>query len=241
MVYEEDRLNTVELATSSFGQGLTVTMIQNGAAFCSVINGGDYYEPHIVKQIVDENGGVIQSIEPTVLRKTVSSETSEFMRETLFKVVDSGTGQKVKVEGYTIGGKTGTAEKIPRGNGKYLLSFIGFAPVENPEVVVYVTVDEPDVEDQSATGYGTILAHSIFERLLPYMNVYQTDDAMSEGDPNVGDEMITPIFDGEAPPEQLSSETGVQSTETTSEEPAGGPAVEPTEEPVMDPTQEPTQ
>ena len=218
LVYDEEKLNPVELATSSFGQGLTVTMIQNAAAFCSVINGGDYYEPHMVKQIVDENGGVINNIEPTILRKTVSEETSKFMRDTLFKVVDSGTGQKVKVEGYTIGGKTGTAEKLPRGNGKYLLSFIGFAPVDNPEVVVYVTVDEPDVEDQSATGYGTILAHSIFEKILPYMNVYQTDEAASEGDPNVGDETITPIFQGDVPQEQLSQDQGggtEASTETT--------------------------
>lgn len=207
LVYGEDKLNPVELATSSFGQGMTVTMIQNGAAFCSVINGGKYYEPHMVKQIVNENGSVIENIDPVILRKTVSEETSEFMRETLFKVVDSGTGQKVKVDGYTIGGKTGTAEKLPRGNGKYLLSFIGFAPVENPEVVVYVTVDEPDVEDQSATGYGTILAHSIFEKLLPYMNVYQSEEGTTQGDPTVGDEPITPVFSGEAPQEQLSGST----------------------------------
>lgn len=220
LVYEENGLNPVELATSSFGQGLTVTMIQNGAAFCSVINGGKYYEPHMVKQIVDENGGVIKNIEPVVLRKTISEETSQFMRETLFKVVDSGTGQKVKVEGYTIGGKTGTAEKLPRNNGKYLLSFIGFAPVDNPQVVVYVTVDEPDVEDQSATGYGTILAHSIFEKLLPYMNVNQTGDSSSQGDASIGDETITPVFDGQAPQEQLSSQEGEDtqaSTQTASE------------------------
>ena len=215
LVYEEEGLNPVELATSSFGQGLTVTMIQNGAAFCSVINGGKYYEPHMVKQIVDENGGVIKNIEPVVLRKTISEETSQFMRETLFKVVDSGTGQKVKVEGYTIGGKTGTAEKLPRNNGKYLLSFIGFAPVDNPQVVVYVTVDEPDVEDQSATGYGTILAHSIFEKLLPYMNVNQTGDSSSQGDASIGDETITPVFDGQAPQEQLSSQEGEDTQAST--------------------------
>ncbi len=218
LVYGEDRLNPVELATSSFGQGLTVTMIQIGAAFCSVINGGNYYEPHVVKQVVNENGGVIRNIEPTVLRKTISGETSEFMRQTLFKVVDSGTGQKAKVEGYTIGGKTGTAEKLPRGNGKYLLSFIGFAPVENPQLVVYVTVDEPDVEDQSTAGSGSILAHDIFERLLPYMNVYQTEDAVSKGDPDVGDEGITPIFDGNIPQEQLGIDLGISEPEATSED-----------------------
>lgn len=217
IIYEEDKLNNVELATSSFGQGLTVTMMQVGTAFCSVINGGNYYEPHMVKQIVDENGGVINNIEPTVLRKTISSETSEFMRQALFNVVDSGTAQKAKVEGYTIGGKTGTAEKLPRGNGKYLLSFIGFAPVENPQVVVYVTVDEPNVEDQANSGLGTIIAQSIFEELLPYMNIYQTETGESAGDPNVGDQTVTPVYEGEAPTEQLSEDIKKQEEGDTSE------------------------
>ncbi len=203
LIYDESRLNNVELATSSFGQGLTVTMMQIGAAFCSVINGGDYYEPHMVKQILDENGGTINNIEPTVLRKTISSETSALLRDDLFDVVDSGTAQKAKVEGYTIGGKTGTAEKLPRGNGKYLLSFIGFAPVENPEVVVYVTVDEPNVEDQANSGLGTIIAQSIFEELLPYMNIYQTEAEKSAGDPEVGDQTATPIYNGNAPTEDF--------------------------------------
>ncbi len=217
-VYDEEGLNPVELATSSFGQGLTVTMIQLGTAFCSVINGGNYYEPHMVKQIVDENGGIINNIEPTVLRKTISSETSEFMRQALFKVVDSGTAQKAKVEGYTIGGKTGTAEKIPRNQGKYLLSFIGFAPVENPQVVVYVTVDEPNVEDQSSSGLGTIIAQSIFEELLPYMNIYQTETEESKGDPDVGDQVATPLYDGTVPEEGISQEP----TEAGNEEGNGG-------------------
>lgn len=216
IVYSEDRLNPVELATSSFGQGLTVTMMQVGTAFCSVINGGDYYEPHLVKQIVDENGGVINNIEPTVLRKTISSDTSEFMRNALFEVVNNGTARKAQVEGYTIGGKTGTAEKLPRGNGKYLLSFIGFAPVENPQVVVYVTVDEPHVEDQASSGLGTIIAQSIFEELLPYMNIYKSDvENTSEGE-DVGDQVATPIFEGTVPEEQLSDDLGIET------EPAAG-------------------
>lgn len=218
LIYEESRLNNVELATSSFGQGLTVTMMQIGAAFSSVINGGDYYEPHMVKQIVDENGGTINNIEPTVLRKTISSETSAMLRNDLFNVVDSGTAQKAKVEGYTIGGKTGTAEKLPRGNNKYLLSFIGFAPVENPEVVVYVTVDEPNVEDQANSGLGTIIAQSIFEELLPYMNIYQTETQASVGNPEVGDQTATPIYNGEAPEEQLEQDLNNPEGEQESEE-----------------------
>ena len=215
IVYPEDKLNPVELATSSFGQGLTVTMMQIGTAFCSVINGGNYYEPHLVKQIVDENGGVINNIEPTILRKTISSETSEFMRKALFEVVNNGTARKAQVEGYTIGGKTGTAEKLPRNNGKYLLSFIGFAPVENPQVVVYVTVDEPNVEDQAGSGLGTIIAHSVFEELLPYMNIYQSGQQNESVGEDIGDETSTPIFEGEVPNEQLSQDMNQETTEST--------------------------
>ncbi len=229
LIYDEERLNNVELATSSFGQGLTVTMMQIGAAFCSVINGGDYYEPHLVKQIVNEHGGTINNIEPTVLRRTISSETSALLRDDLFDVVDSGTAQKAKVEGYTIGGKTGTAEKLPRGNGKYLLSFIGFAPVENPEVVVYVTVDEPNVPDQANSGLGTIIAQTIFEDLLPYMNVYQTEDKASAGDPNVGDQTATPIYNGTAPEEQLQQDMNNDDASQEGSDAQGGPEQTPQE------------
>ena len=217
LVYPEEKLNPVELATSSFGQGLTVTMMQIGTAFCSVINGGNYYEPHMVKQIVDENGGVINNIEPTILRKTISSETSEFMRNALFEVVSNGTARKAQVAGYTIGGKAGTAEKLPRGNGKYLLSFIGFAPVENPQVVVYVTVDEPNVADQASSGLGTIIAQSILQELLPYMNIYQSDSENKSEGADVGDQVATPIFDGAAPTEQLSEDLQNSTEEGSSE------------------------
>ncbi|MBO5468628.1 MAG: penicillin-binding protein 2 [Lachnospiraceae bacterium] len=217
LVYPEEKLNPVELATSSFGQGLTVTMMQIGTAFCSVINGGDYYEPHLVKQIVDENGGIINNIEPTILRKTISSETSEFMRNALFEVVNNGTARKAQVAGYTIGGKTGTAEKLPRGNGKYLLSFIGFAPVENPQVMVYVTVDEPNVEDQASSGLGTIIAQSILQELLPYMNIYQSDAENKSEGADVGDQVATPIYDGTIPTEQLSEDLQSSTENGTSE------------------------
>lgn len=217
LVYPEEKLNPVELATSSFGQGLTVTMMQIGTAFCSVINGGDYYEPHMVKQIVDENGGVINNIEPTILRKTISSETSEFMRNALLEVVSNGTARKAQVAGYTIGGKTGTAEKIPRGNGKYLLSFIGFAPVENPQVMVYVTVDEPNIEDQASSGLGTIIAQSVLQELLPYMNIYQSDTENKSEGADVGDQVATPIFEGNVPTEQLSEDLQRSTEEGSSE------------------------
>ncbi len=174
--YDEDTLNPTELATSSFGQGVNVTMIQMAAAFCSIVNGGNYYVPHVVKQVLDDDGSIIEDMEPELARKTISKENSDLMRSYLLGVVENGTGGRAAVDGYTIGGKTGTAEKLPRGNGKYLLSFIGFSPVEHPQIVVYVVVDEPDVEDQSSSGAGALLFHSVMEDLLPYMNIYQSND-----------------------------------------------------------------
>ena len=129
-------MGETDLATSSFGQSFNVTMTQMVSAFSSLINGGYYYQPHVVKQIQDENGNVIETNDPTLLRKTVSKQTSDRVKEALRAVMTDGTGVPANVEGYDIGGKTGTAEKLPRGNGDYLLSFIGYAPQENPEVVI---------------------------------------------------------------------------------------------------------
>ena len=197
MIYHEDTLNPVELATSSFGQGVTVTMMQLGTAFCSVINGGYYYQPHVVKQILDSDGNIVESYDKILVRRTISDDTSEKMKQILKEVVEEGTGKKAIVEGYEIGGKTGTAEKLPRGNGKYILSFIGFAPVSDPQVVIYCVVDEPGADDQSSSAAGTLLFNKIAEDLLPYMNIYKTGDAEAGG---VGmDEVATPVFEGEAP------------------------------------------
>ncbi len=196
MIYHRDTLNPVELATSSFGQGVTVTMMQLGTAFCSAINGGYYYQPHVVKQIIDSDGNVVKNYDKILVRRTISEDTSEKMRQMLFEVVDEGTGKKAIVEGYQIGGKTGTAEKLPRGNGKYILSFIGFAPVDDPQVVIYCVVDEPGAEDQASSAAGTLLFNKIATELLPYMNIYRTGTS----EPGVGeDEIATSVFDGAAP------------------------------------------
>ena len=198
MIYHEDTLNPVELATSSFGQGVTVTMMQLGTAFCSVVNGGYYYQPHVVKQVLDGDGNLVENYDKILVRRTISNETSDEMKRILKEVVENGTGKKAIVEGYEIGGKTGTAEKLPRGNGKYILSFIGFSPVESPQVVIYCVVDEPGTEDQSSSGAGTLLFNRIAEELLPYMNIYKTGDA-SPTDAMPIDEVATPVFDGDAP------------------------------------------
>ena len=191
LVYHEDTLNPVELATSSFGQGVTVTMMQLGTAFCSAINGGYYYQPH-----VDENGNLVKSFDNILVRRTISEETSAQIREMLHKVVTDGSGRLAGVDGYSIGGKTGTAEKLPRGNNKYLLSFIGFAPVDDPQVVVYCIVDEPHLDLQYLSAAGSVVFNMIAEDLFPYMNIYKTDD---EYDENATIDPVSPVYGDDAP------------------------------------------
>lgn len=170
-IFSADKLGPTELATSSFGQGFNVTMTQLMSGFASIINGGNYYEPHVVKQILDEGGNVIENKNPVLKKKTVSEDTSEQMKSYMAQTMTKGTGRNAQVAGYTMGGKTGTAEKIPRGNGKYLLSFIGYAPADNPEVLVYVIIDEPNAEQQAVSKYVTGLARNIMEEAFPYLNI----------------------------------------------------------------------
>ena len=136
LLYTPENMDAASLATNAFGQNFNVTMTQMVAAFSSLINGGDYYKPHVVKQIQDDNGNVTENRDPVLMKKTVSKETSDILKDYMLGVVQEGTGSLAAVEGYDVGGKTGTAEKLPRGNGKYLVSFIGYAPQENPEVLV---------------------------------------------------------------------------------------------------------
>lgn len=185
LIYTEDQLSTINLATNSFGQNFNVTMIQVASAFCSIINGGNYYQPHVVKKITDENGNVIQEDNGTLLKKTVSSSTSELLKQYLYATVSDGTGKYAKVPGYSMGGKTGTAQKLPRGQGNYLVSFIGFAPVDNPQLLVYVVVDEPNAEEEFHSTFAQEIAKGIFEETLPYLNIYQDEDIVvtEETDP----------------------------------------------------------
>lgn len=171
-----EEMGSADLATYSFGQNFNVTMIQLASAFSSIINGGEYYQPHLVKKIVDDNGNTIQNVEPVLLKQTISKQTSDTIKGYLYNTVTSGTAKSAKVEGYSMGGKTGTAEKYPRRNGKYLVSFIGFAPVENPEVLVYVVINEPNVENQAQSSLATNLAKDIFTELFPYMNIYKDEE-----------------------------------------------------------------
>ena len=214
--YDVENLNPTELATSSFGQGVTTSMIQMAAGFCSVINGGNYYVPHVVKRLLDSDGNVVENMDPVLVRKTISKEVSDYMKTYLQAVVEEGTGYAAGIEGYTIGGKTGTAEKLPRGNGKYVLSFIGFTPVENPQIMLYVVVDEPHVEDQSGSGAGAKLFNQVMQDLLPYLNVYSTngDDVAYDGT----EEPLSSAFDTDTETADTEAVTENAAAEDTSAE-----------------------
>ena len=176
LIYTKEDMTPIDLATNSFGQNFNTTMIQLATAFCSVVNGGDLYQPRLVKKITDENGNTIQDISPTLLRQTISKQTSDTLKQFMYATVTGGTAKTAKVDGYSMGGKTGTAQKAGRDGVNYLVSFIGFAPVENPELVIYCVVDEPNVQEQWHSTFAQNITREILEEVLPYMNIYRDEE-----------------------------------------------------------------
>lgn len=178
LVYNTNTMGQTELATNSFGQGFNVTMIQMITGFCSLINGGDYYEPHMVSKIVTSDGSTIQNIEPRILKQTISPSTSETIIEYCNQVVsgENGTGKTARPAGYKIGGKTGTAETLPRGNGEYVVSFMGYAPADDPQIAIYVVVDRPNSWGQDDAKYATRIVRNILTEVLPYLHIYMTEE-----------------------------------------------------------------
>ncbi len=177
LVYDEKGLNEAELATSSFGQSMSVSMVQVLAAVSSAINGGYYYTPHVVKQITTENGAVVKNVEEDYQRQVISEATSKKIREYLRATVESGTAKKAQLAGFDIGGKTGTAQKRPVSEDKYIVSFIGFAPVTNPEVVVYAVVDEPEGEEYYDSSSITCeLTRDIMKEIFPFLGIFSTKE-----------------------------------------------------------------
>lgn len=181
LLFSEENMYEMELSTSAFGQGFNCTMIQEIAAISAVVNGGTYYQPHLVKEITDEDGKTVKNISPNILKQPISQEVSAKVREYMGMSVTSGTSKSAKVQGYSMGGKTGTAEKLnEKEKGNYLVSFIGFAPLDKPEVVIYTVVDTPNVEKQASSTYAQYLAQAILSEVLPYMNIYQDETAQGE-------------------------------------------------------------
>lgn len=181
ILFSEDNMYEMELATSAFGQGFTCTMIQEIAAMSAAINGGTYFKPHLVKEITDQDGKVLQNITPTVMKEPVSEDVSADIREYMGMSVESGTSRSAKVQGYSMGGKTGTAEKLAdTEKDNYLVSFIGFAPLDDPQMLIYVVVDTPNVDSQASSSYAQYLAQAIMSEVLPYMNIPQDEETTEE-------------------------------------------------------------
>jgi len=180
VVFNEAIMTPTDLATGAFGQNFNVTMIQMITGFSSLINGGYYYQPHVVSEIQTADGAKVEVIKPRVLKQTISSEVSDKIKEMCISAVENGTGSSARPAGYRIGGKTGTAETQPRGTEHYVVSFIGFAPAENPQFAIYVVIDEPNVEKQDSAKYATLLARKIMTEVLPYMNIFQTEALSDE-------------------------------------------------------------
>lgn len=183
IVFDTQSMGEVELATCSFGQGLTCTMIQELAATCAIVNGGYYYQPHLVKQIQDADGGIVKNINPVLIRQVISEKNSEYVRGYMEKVVTEGTGKYAQVPGYRVGGKTGTAEIVKDGQrveDRYVVSFIGFVPADDPQIVIYVVVDQPNVEKQEQGSFTQVVARKILMEILPYLKIYPTEEITDE-------------------------------------------------------------
>ena len=172
IMHKKEDMGNVELATVAFGQSFQITPIQLITTASSIINGGTRITPHFGVQALDENGDVVETFSYPVKENIVSEETSATMRYILELVVSEGSGKNGKVEGFRVGGKTATSQTLPRGSGKYISSFIGFAPADDPQVIALAIVHNPQ-----GTYYGGLVAapivRQLFENILPYLSVME--------------------------------------------------------------------
>lgn len=220
LLYPVEDMKPADLATNTFGQNFNVTMIQMISGYCSLINGGYYYEPHIVDKITNAGGATVENIEPRVLKQTVSESTSDLILQYCNAVVtaEGGTGKTARPAGYAIGGKTGTAETLPRGNKEYVVSFMGHAPADDPEIAIYVVVDRPNAQEQDDAKFATRIVRSILTEVLPYLQIYSTEE-MSESEVQEMEALQEELLNMYAP-----------APEEGEEEPEGGEETEPSEE-----------
>lgn len=197
MGFASDDIGRTQLATNSFGQNFNCTMIQMAAAYCSVLNGGHYYRPHVVKQILSSDGALKKDVEPLLVRETVSASTCDFLKSALVETVENGTGKAAKVPGYTVGGKTGTAQKQPRSAKTYVVSFCGFAPAEDPSLLCYVVIDEPSLPGEQAahSSFASEIFSKIMAEALPAVNIYPNGSA---GDAATDSEPVLPEAEGDS-------------------------------------------
>ena len=175
ILHKKEDIGPVELATMSFGQTFQITPIQLLRAAAAVVNGGKLITPHFAIKTVDDNGFTVNTFEWPEGEQVISEETSATMREILESVVAEGTGNKAQVEGYRIGGKTATSQKLPRGSGKYIASFMAFAPADDPQVMALVLIDEPEGVYYGGTVAGPVM-RDLLTNILPYLNIEKTAD-----------------------------------------------------------------
>ena len=182
IIHKLENVGLVELATMSFGQSFQITPMQLLRAVCAVINGGNLVTPHFAVGLADDEGNLTEEFSYPVEEGVISGETSETMKHILNMVVAEGGGKNGQVEGYNIGGKTATSEKLPRGNGKYISSYIGFAPAEDPEIIAICIIDEPVGIYYGGTIAAPVIA-SLYENILPYLGIQgvETNDTKEEG------------------------------------------------------------
>lgn len=176
--YDDISNSIISLSSSSFGQTFKITAIQMLTAVCAVVNGGNLVTPHVVKQVIDSNGSVVSAVEPEIRRQVISEETSRTMCEIMESVVadEDGSGRSAYIAGYHLGGKTGTAEKTdkrvePGEMEEHVLSFVGVAPMDDPQIAVLVVLDTPEVPDIMGSTAAAPVVKYILEDVLPYMGV----------------------------------------------------------------------
>ena len=173
LLYPLSKLNEAELATCSFGQRFNATPIQAITSFAALINGGNLMQPYVVSRIIDQNGAVVEEHNPTVVRKVITQETSDYLRKAMEATVNIGTGQKARIDGWSIGGKTGTAELGVRGTESfqgYALSFVGYFPVENPQYIVLVLINKPQLYVDGQTSPGPMLKE-VIQNIINYKSI----------------------------------------------------------------------
>lgn len=179
--HKKENVGAVELATMSFGQSFQITPLQLIRAVSAVANGGNLVTPHFGVYITDENDTIIEKLSYPVKENVIKEETAKTMTSLLNDVVSEGTGKRAYLEGYNIGGKTATSEKLPRGNGKYISSFIGFAPTQNPQVITLVLIDEPEGVYYGGTIAAPVVGE-IYDNILPYLGIDRQESKSKEGE-----------------------------------------------------------
>ena len=183
LMYTLDKLNRVEMATSSFGQGFACTAMQALNAFCAVINGGNLMRPYVVSQVVDAQGNVVRENSPTVVRRVISQETSDYLRKAMQAVISpEGTGKKGIIQGYAQGGKTGTAEQSPRDGTTVVLSFISYLTVDDPEIVVMTVIDRPEGYYDGSGISPVPMLKDVMEKIIQYKAIAPSDSTAEDND-----------------------------------------------------------